>query len=86
MCIRKYVYFFFISRHSEAVTHFQALLVDLIRQPDFTWKEAKKVLKKDSRYDSASSALDKSERERFFDDHIDGLVAKKKGEISWQYN
>ena len=43
------IYFFFY-RHSEAVSHFEALLADLIRQPDYTWKEAKKVLKKDSRY------------------------------------
>ena len=39
-------------RHHEAVSHFEALLVDLIRQPDYTWKEAKKVLKKDARYDT----------------------------------
>ena len=56
---------------------FQALLTDLIRHPDYTWKEAKKVLKKDGRYDSVSS-LEKSERERLFDDHIDMLISKKK--------
>ncbi len=65
-------------RRTEAVSNFQALLIDLIRQPDFTWKEAKKMLKKDARYDSVTSLLDKSERERCFDDHIDSLVAKKK--------
>ena len=37
-------------RHLEAVSHFQALLADLIRLPDFSWKEARKILKKDSRY------------------------------------
>ena len=37
-------------RHQEAVVNFQALLTDLIRHPDFTWKEAKKILKKDARY------------------------------------
>ena len=62
------------------MSNFQALLVDLIRQTDFSWKEAKKLLKKDARYESLSSLLDKSERERFFDDHIDALVQKKKGE------
>ena len=36
-------------RHAEAVSNFQALLTDLIRLPDFTWKEARKVLKKDVR-------------------------------------
>ena len=38
-----------ICRHHEAVSHFEALLVDLIRQPDYTWKEAKRILKKDAR-------------------------------------
>ena len=58
-------------------SYFQALLTDLIRHPDYTWKEAKKVLEKDGRYDSVSS-LEKSERERLFDDHIDMLISKKK--------
>ena len=35
------------------------------------------MLKKDGRYDSVSS-LEKSERERLFDDHIDMLISKKK--------
>jgi len=65
-------------RHHEAVSHFEALLVDLIRQPDYTWKEAKRILKKDARYESISANLEKSEREMRFDDHIDRLVAKKK--------
>ncbi len=33
-----------------SVNAFSALLTDLIRTPDFSWKEAKKILKKDSRY------------------------------------
>merc|ERR1719295_2247025 len=65
-------------RHADAITRFDALLADLIKHPDYTWKEAKKVLKKDSRYDSIASDLEKSEREKQFDDHIDRLVAKKK--------
>jgi len=48
----------------------------LIRTPDYSWKEAKKVLKKDSRWDSLE--LEKSEREKLFDDHMDRLVKKKK--------
>merc|ERR1719273_1300180 len=63
--------------HTEAVNAFSALLTDLIRAPDFSWKEAKKQLKKDSRWEVASN-LDKSERERLFDEHIDKLIAKKK--------
>ena len=67
--------------HTEAVNAFSALLADLIRAPDFSWKEAKKILKKDSRYEALTggeAALDKSERERLFDTHIDELIAKKK--------
>jgi len=67
--------------HTEAVNAFNALLADLIRAPDFSWKEAKKILKKDARWEALTgpeSTLDKSERERLFDSHVDELVAKKK--------
>jgi transcription elongation regulator 1 len=64
-------------QHQEAVNGFSALLTDLIRSADYSWKEAKKQLKKDSRWDVASN-LDKSEREKLFDEHIDKLIAKKK--------
>lgn len=69
-------------KYQEAISHFQALLTDLIRHPDFTWKETKKILKKDSRYELVSS-LEKPERERLFDEHIDHLILKKK-ENFWQ--
>merc|ERR1712176_31351 len=64
--------------HQEAINGFNALLTDLIRTPDYSWKEAKKLLKKDSRWDMIEGNLEKSERERLFDDHIDHLIAKKK--------
>merc|ERR1712079_979267 len=64
--------------HQEAINGFNALLTDLIRTPDYSWKEAKKLLKKDSRWDLVEGNLEKSERERLFDDHIDRLIAKKK--------
>merc|ERR1712024_182123 len=64
--------------HQEAINGFNALLTDLIRAPDYSWKEAKKLLKKDSRWDMIEGNLEKSERERLFDDHIDHLIAKKK--------
>merc|ERR1712088_246806 len=47
--------------HTEAVNAVSALLADLIRAPDFSWKEAKKILKKDSRYEALTggeAALD----------------------------
>merc|ERR1719327_2255941 len=55
--------------HLEAINGFNALLTDLIRTPDYSWKEAKKMLKKDSRWDMIEGNLEKSERERLFDDH-----------------
>merc|ERR1711976_507809 len=64
--------------HQEAINGFNALLTDLIRTPDYSWKEAKKLLKKHSRWDLIEGNLEKSERERLFDDHIDHLIAKKK--------
>ena len=60
--------------HQEAINGFNALLTDLIRAPDYSWKEAKKLLKKDSRWDMIEGNLEKSERERLFDDHIDHLI------------
>jgi len=62
--------------HSAEVNGFAALLTDLIRTPDYSWKEAKKILKKDSRWESLS--LEKPEKERLFDEHMDKLVQKKK--------
>lgn len=64
-------------QHLEAVNAFSALLTDLIRTPDFSWKEAKKILKKDSRFEALSN-LDKPEKEKLFDEHIDRLIKKKK--------
>ncbi len=37
-------------RKTEAISAFQALLTDLIKHPDYSWKEAKKIFKKDSRF------------------------------------
>ena len=63
--------------HQEAINGFNALLTDLIRAPDYSWKEAKKMLKKDSRWELIEGNLEKSERERLFDDHIDHLIGKE---------
>merc|ERR1712060_593013 len=50
-------------QHNEAVNGFSALMTDLIRAPDYSWKEAKKILKKDSRWEAVTGGnLDKSER------------------------
>jgi hypothetical protein len=58
-------------QRDEAIRHFNALLADLVRNPDFTWKEVKKLLKKDHRYEMVEM-LDRDDRERIFMEHIQG--------------
>lgn len=64
-------------KHDEAVRNFSALLADLVRNPDLTWKEVKKLLKKDHRWDIVED-LDREERERLFAEHIHLLTKKKR--------
>jgi len=66
-----------IHKHDEAVQHFNALLVDLIRTADLSWKDAKKVMRKDQRWDLVE-ALEREEKERLYDAHVDVLNKKKK--------
>jgi transcription elongation regulator 1 len=64
-------------KHSEAVENFTALLTDLVRNCDVSWREAKKTLKKDHRWELVE-ALDRDEREKLFNEHIDSLFKKKR--------
>lgn len=48
-----------------------------VRSTDYTWKEAKKSLKKDSRWESAS-ALEREEREALFNLHVETLTKRKR--------
>ncbi|KAG1680715.1 Transcription elongation regulator 1 [Nymphon striatum] len=64
-------------KHGEAIQHFNALLTDLVRQSDLTWKEAKRLLRKDHRWELVDS-LERDEKEKLFHDHIDSLAKKKK--------
>lgn len=64
-------------KRDEAIRHFNALLADLVRNPDLTWKEVKKILRKDSRWESVEQ-LDRENRERIFNDHILQLGKKKR--------
>ncbi|XP_063709217.1 transcription elongation regulator 1 isoform X2 [Culicoides brevitarsis] len=63
-------------KRDEAVRVFNALLVDLVKT-DVTWKESKKALKKDSRYDMADM-LSREEKETLFEEHINTLSKKKR--------
>ncbi|KPJ18778.1 Transcription elongation regulator 1 [Papilio machaon] len=60
--------------------HFNALLADLVRNPDLTWREAKKQLKKDHRYKLAE-LLSKEDKERLFSQHISVLSNKRRDKL-----
>ncbi|XP_001847600.2 transcription elongation regulator 1 [Culex quinquefasciatus] len=64
-------------QRDEAIRHFNALLADLVRNAELTWKEVKKQLKKDHRWELVE-LLDREDREGLFNDHISNLVKKKR--------
>uniref|UniRef100_A0A182JI23 Transcription elongation regulator 1 n=1 Tax=Anopheles atroparvus TaxID=41427 RepID=A0A182JI23_ANOAO len=64
-------------QRDEAIRHFNALLADLVRNADLTWKEVKKLLKKDHRWELIAM-LDRDDRERLFNEHVANLVRKKR--------
>ncbi|CAH2062518.1 unnamed protein product, partial [Iphiclides podalirius] len=67
-------------KRDEAVQHFNALLADLVRNPDLTWREAKKQLKKDHRYKLAE-LLTKDDKERLFGGHTGSLAARRRDKL-----
>ncbi|XP_002137702.3 transcription elongation regulator 1 isoform X4 [Drosophila pseudoobscura] len=64
-------------KRDESIGHFTALLTDLVRTADFTWKEVKRQLRKDHRWEQIEP-LDRDDRERIFNVHIDNLMKKKR--------
>lgn len=64
-------------KRDEAIRNFSALLADLVRNADYTWKEVKKQLKKDHRWEIAEE-LERDEREKIFNEHINMLTKKKR--------
>lgn len=64
-------------KRSEAVETFIAMLIDMIKSDDYTWREARKILKKDRRSDWVD-ILTRDERESLFNEHIDKLLKRKK--------
>ncbi|XP_026318352.1 transcription elongation regulator 1 isoform X1 [Hyposmocoma kahamanoa] len=67
-------------KRDEAVQHFNALLADLVRNPDLAWREAKKQLKKDHRY-SLAELLSKDDKERLFSQHTGALATKRRDKL-----
>ncbi|CAF3434386.1 unnamed protein product [Rotaria socialis] len=62
-------------KKDKAIENFKALLTDMVRTPDAEWKETKKNLRKDSRWDQD---IDRNEKERLFEEHISLLEKKRK--------
>ncbi|KAI5706111.1 hypothetical protein M8J75_004936 [Diaphorina citri] len=64
-------------KRDESIACFNALLADLVRNSELTWREAKRQLRKDHRWDSAD-LLDRDEKEKLFNEHIEELTKKKR--------
>ncbi|XP_025093213.1 transcription elongation regulator 1-like isoform X2 [Pomacea canaliculata] len=64
-------------KKDEAVQHFNALLADLVRNPESSWRETRKQLRKDHRWD-LTEQLDKEEKEKLFEAHIENLTRRNK--------
>ncbi|CAH4034314.1 unnamed protein product [Pieris brassicae] len=67
-------------KRDEAMQHFNALLADLVRNADLTWREAKKQLKKDHRY-SLADDLSKEDKERLFNQHTTAVSLKRRDKL-----
>lgn len=64
-------------KREEAIGHFNALLADLVRNSELTWKEVKKQLRKDHRWELVDH-LEREDREVLFNEHIVNLTKKKR--------
>lgn len=67
-------------RRLEAVETMNALLSDLVKSPDMTWKEGRKVLNKDKRIENCL-CLSRDEMEVFFTQHVEKLVKKRQDQL-----
>lgn len=64
-------------KYQESEEHFKALLADTIKHAEGTWKEVRRQLRKDKRWELAD-LLDKEQKERLFDEHMRNLEKKRK--------
>uniref|UniRef100_A0A3Q2Y2B3 Transcription elongation regulator 1 n=1 Tax=Hippocampus comes TaxID=109280 RepID=A0A3Q2Y2B3_HIPCM len=64
-------------KREEAIQHFKALMSDMVRSSDATWSDTRRNLRKDHRWESAS-LLEREEKEKLFNDHVEALAKKKK--------
>ena len=66
-----------VHLHEKAVENFRALLTDMVRDPEVSWKETRRFLRKDPRWEALES-LSKPEKEKYFTEHIDELNKKRR--------
>jgi len=64
-------------KRDEAIQHFKALLADSVKNSESSWKDTRKQLRKDQRWELAD-LLDRDEKEKLFDEHIEDLNQKNK--------
>ncbi|XP_059155432.1 transcription elongation regulator 1-like isoform X2 [Physella acuta] len=64
-------------KKDEAIQHFNALLADLVRNNEVTWRDTRKQLRKDHRWELTDS-LERDEKEKLFDTHIEGLYKRNR--------
>ncbi|CAD5213148.1 unnamed protein product [Bursaphelenchus okinawaensis] len=64
-------------KHNEQEQLFQNMLIDIIKNPDLSYHDGRKLLKKDSRYEELD-LLEKSTKERLFADHTHNLERKRR--------
>ncbi|PNY04487.1 pre-mRNA-processing protein 40c-like protein [Trifolium pratense] len=64
-------------RRKEAVTSFQALLVERIKDPTASWTESKPKLEKDPQGRATNSDLDSADMEKLFRDHVKMLQERR---------
>lgn len=67
-------------RKDEAQQHFNALLADLVRDSDASWRDTRRSLRKDSRWKLAE-LLERDEKEKIFNEHVTSLSRKKKAKF-----
>lgn len=64
-------------KREEAIQHFRALMSDMVRSTDTSWSETRRNLRKDHRWET-SSLLERHEKEKLFEDHVEALTKRKK--------
>ncbi|CAM6095871.1 unnamed protein product [Calypogeia fissa] len=64
------------ARRKDAVTAYQALLTETIKDPEASWTEARPKLEKDPLGRATNPELDPADRERFFREHTNELFER----------